>query len=290
MNRYWIWICCVWALACKTTSMRWVAEAGAEGLVWTSEFTPRISAHRGGGSYSGYPENCMESIDYLHTQTGAIMECDLRMSADSVLVLMHDQSLDRTTNGTGKIIDYSWKELQMLRLKDNFGNLTDYRIPRLENAIELGLKKRIIYTWDVKRGTPFERVLDIIDQLDARSISVIIVYNLSDAIKVHHLDPQIKISMPIRNMDEYHRAAASAIPWKNIIAFTGTMESEPLVYQKLHEQGVICILGTLGNLDRKAQAKGDHLYRDFVRRGADILATDRPIEVFQSLYSHAPSY
>ena len=40
-------------------------------------------------------------------------------------MIMHDATLDRTTNGTGKIADYTWEELKKLRLKDPEGNVTD---------------------------------------------------------------------------------------------------------------------------------------------------------------------
>ena len=43
------------------------------------------------------------------------------------------------------------------------------------------------------------------------------------------------------------------------------------------------MLGTLGNLDRQVQAKGDHLYQKFRQRGADILATDRPLEAAKAI-------
>ena len=63
-----------------------------------------------------------------------------------------------------------------------------------------------------------------------------------------------------------------------MIAFTGTSEPSPDLYKMLHENGIQCILGTLGNLDKSANAKGDQLYNKFILNGADILATDRPLE------------
>jgi len=42
-------------------------------------------------------------------------------------------------------------------------------------------------------------------------------------------------------------------------------------------------LGTLGNLDRQAEAKGDYLYRNWVSKGIDVIATDRPFAVANAL-------
>ncbi len=61
------------------------------------------------------------------------------------------------------------------------------------------------------------------------------------------------------------------------------MESDPVLYQELHAEDVMCILGTLGNLDKKAAAKGDHLYREWASIGIDIFATDRVLEAFQAI-------
>jgi len=48
-------------------------------------------------------------------------------------------------------------------------------------------------------------------------------------------------------------------------------------------------LGVLGNLDRSAIARGDEIYAGFVQKGADILATDRPIEAAAAIKTLAPS-
>jgi len=52
--------------------------------------------------------------------------------------------------------------------------------------------------------------------------------------------------------------------------------------------GVFTILGVLGNLDKSAIARGDQVYVDFVNNGADILATDRPIEAAEAIKSLIP--
>jgi len=84
-------------------------------------------------------------------------------------------------------------------------------------------------------------------------------------------------------MEEFNRAAVSGIPWKNKVAYTGTMESAPSLYDSLHQKGVMCILGNLGNLDKKAATKGDHLYREWAKSGIDIFATDRSLEVQKTI-------
>lgn len=243
---------------------------------------PPISAHRGGG-YPGYPENCLESFGHIVQQAPALIECDVRMSADSVLLLMHDRSLDRTTTGTGLVASQTWAQMRELQLKDVEGQTTAYRIPTLERTLTWARKKQVILTLDVKRGVPFEKVVEAIAATESQAYAAIITYNLADARQVYELDERLLISVGMRNQEELTRALDSGIPPRNMIAFTGTRLSSPDLYRAIHAEGMLTILGTLGNLDEQAQAKGDSLYADWAARGVDIFSSDRPFAVARAL-------
>ena len=68
-----------------------------------------------------------------------------------------------------------------------------------------------------------------------------------------------------------------------MIAFTGTRLSAVELYERIHELGMLTILGTLGNLDDMAEARGDSLYQIWHEMGADILSTDRPFAAAAAL-------
>lgn len=244
-----------------------------------------ISAHRGGGDLTGYPENCLESFRYLSKQIGTptrpvVIECDIDLTKDSVLVMMHDATLNRTTTGTGKLIDHTYAEIQPYRLKDNFGNLTPYKIPTLDQILRWG-KGHVAYTLDVKRNVSFVKVVDMIHKTGAGAYAAVITYNAKDAALVHSLDPNLMISVTIRNQTEYDRLHELGIPDNRMVAFVGVTEPPKELYSFLHQKGIACILGTLGNLDKQAAAKGDQVYRKFAENGADIMSTDRPLEIWQ---------
>ena len=64
------------------------------------------------------------------------------------------------------------------------------------------------------------------------------------------------------------------------MGFVGTSEPKLSHYEKLKKLGVKTILGTLGNLDKSAVSKGDdNIYLNYIKNGANIIATDRPLEV-----------
>ena len=243
---------------------------------------PIISAHRGGRYIPGYPENAIETFDYVLKRTHAIIECDVVISKDSVLYMMHDKSLDRTTTGTGLVVNKSWDYVKELKLVDDYGKATAFNVPTLNKVLEWTIGKTVLAI-DVKRGVPFSKVIEAIESAGAEDYVHIIVYNLKDAKTVYELNPNLMMSVSIRNEAEWEYFEASDIPAQNVVAFTGTKRSSPDLYKKLHEQGILCIQGTMGNIDRQAEANGPKVYQELIKNGIDILATDRPLEASKAV-------
>jgi glycerophosphoryl diester phosphodiesterase len=263
----------------------YLRQVPADFFRYTPTTKAAISAHRGGGDYTGYPENCIESFGWLARQMPVIIECDINMTKDSVLMMLHDNTLERTTTGRGRVKEVSWAYCQDLKLKDNKGNLTAYCIPTLEQVLHWG-KNKVAYTLDVKVGVPYEKVIAAVQKAGAARYAAIITYNADDAAKVHRLDPDVMISVTIRNREEYDRLQGMGVPDNRMIAFVGTRQPDTTLLNFLHARGIRGILGTLGNLDKMAEARGDHWYHSFVQQGADILSTDRPLEAWKAISNH----
>ena len=249
---------------------------------------PLISVHRGGGDLRGFPENCIESFDYVTGQierpnAPAVIECDIDLTKDSVLVMMHDATLDRTTTGTGKLIERTYAEVQQFKLEDNAGNPTAFRVPTLEETLNWGRKRGAMFTLDVKRNVSFANVIQQVRRTKTENNVAIITYTAKDAALVHQLAPDLMVSVTIRNEAEYDRLHELGIPDNRMFAFVGTRTPESSLYPFLHAKGIATILGTLGNLDKQAAAKGDALYKEWTTAGADMLSTDRPLEVVRAL-------
>jgi len=238
-----------------------------------------ISAHRGGRFYPGYPENSIQAFAYTSYHIPALIECDVRLTKDSILVLLHDDELDRTTSGNGLLIEKTWQEVRQLNLVDDFGIKTSYRVPRLSQALIWG-KDRVIFTLDVKRGVPFEKVIEEVDRLHAEDYTAIITYNWEDAKKVHRLNPELMISIGFRSMEDYTQHwKASGIPANRILAFTGYASEDPFdlpmeLIENLQREGIPCIYGRFGG-DGKAFLKGS--YRELAKNGIDIWTLDYPL-------------
>ncbi len=242
-----------------------------------------ISVHRGGSKLIGYPENCLETLKYVNDSISAIFEIDVSKTSDDVLVLMHDKTLERTTTGINALIDYSFQELQGLNLVDDFGNETNFKIPKFVDVLRWAVDNEVILTVDTKRGVDITKIIAMIEQEKAVGVAIIITYDVAQALQVFELNPNLLLSVSARNLEELNRLMDSDIPTQNMLAFTGTRLSPILFYEKLHELGVKIILGTLGNLDKMAAAKGDSLYMNWRKMGVDIIATDRPFEAARVL-------
>lgn len=250
-------------------------------LTYSENSYPLISAHRGGG-FPDYPENCIASFAELAREMPVIIECDVRMTKDSVLVLMHDETLNRTSTGKGKVINKSYAELKDLKLKDSEGQVTRYGIPTLEQALIWG-KNTVLYTLDVKKEVPYELVVDLIRKTQTETNTIIITYSANQAAVVNRLAPDLMISASMKKADDLTRLSDLDIPDNRLVAFIGTSEPDSSLYSALRLHGIKSILGTIGNLDRSAEKAGYQVYAEYVDRGADILSTDRPFEAAKAL-------
>jgi len=253
------------------------AEALQDYLSWSPEKPPLISAHRGGPmpgrGGSGFPENCLETFENALSYAPCLIECDVRKSADGQLFLMHDETLNRTTTGSGPVAAATAAELQRLFLTDAQGRVTPYRIPTLAEALEWARGKAIL-TLDVKPEVSPSDIVAMIEQHQAESYVTVITYNLETAHLYQRLNPNLVISAPAQGLVAVQRLLASGIPAKNLMGFVGVYEPPAQIYDLLHQQGIRAILGTIGNLDRKAEKRGASVYVELLKNGADVLATD----------------
>src|SRR6187431_1738990 len=103
--------------------------------------TVLVAAHR--AAHNVYPENSLKAIQASIKLGVDIIEIDVKVSKDGVPFLMHDRTMDRTTNGKGDPEELTWEELQKLHIVDK-GKSTSYKIPSLEQALELADGKILV--------------------------------------------------------------------------------------------------------------------------------------------------
>ncbi|TCK64664.1 glycerophosphoryl diester phosphodiesterase [Winogradskyella wandonensis] len=250
---------------------------------YSNNKAPKISVHRGGKSIKNYPENCLETIQYVNERLEAIYEIDVAKTKDGQLVLMHDNSIDRTTTGSGLVKNKTYNELKAYNLVDDFGNETTYKIPLFKDVLEWCKANNVVLSVDIKRSVPQKEVIRAIKDANAEDVCIIITYNMAQAKTAYATAPDMLLSVSARNHQELEVLLASEISTKNMIAFTGTRLSDKSLFTKLHDNNILAMLGTLGNLDKRAEARGDTLYNQWMALGIDMIATDRPFAVAKAL-------
>jgi glycerophosphoryl diester phosphodiesterase len=236
-----------------------------------------ISAHRG-GMLPGYPENCIESFEKTLTMMPSLFEIDPRLTKDGVLVLMHDDTLDRTTTGTGNVSDHTLAELRQLYLKDRQGNVTPYRIPTLKEALEWG-KDTAVFNFDNKH-VPWQMYSDLLKTEWAQYPNIMLsVRSLKEAMFYFERNENVMICPEISDMAKYKAYERSGIPWNRIMAFVRfKIESQHQpVYDLLHSHGVMTMISICPTTDRiKDDAERIAAYRKEVASNPDIIETDYP--------------
>ena len=136
-----------------------LTRAGSSGIV---------VAHR--ADWRNFPENSLEAIQSSIEMGVDMLEIDVQRTKDGVLILMHDHNLDRTTTGTGNIADTNWEDIAKLNLKDHQGNVTAYKVPKLEDAL-LACKDRIMINLD-KADRYFDEVFEMLERTGTTNLIV----------------------------------------------------------------------------------------------------------------------
>ena len=117
------------------------------------------SAHR--GEHLQHPENSLPAIQAAIDIGMDFVELDVRTSSDGQLVLMHDPTVNRMTNGKGAIKDMTFAEIRKLDLSARFhGKFPDLQVPTFDEALELARGKIGIYV-DTKSATPKDLIAAI---------------------------------------------------------------------------------------------------------------------------------
>lgn len=254
-----------------------------EYFAYKADSTLLISGHRG-TKEEGYPENSIEGFQQALSRVPLFFEVDPRLTKDSVIVLMHDETIDRTTNASGKLSDYTYEELLSIRLKDHEGNITASMIPKLEEVFEW-CKGKSVVNLD-RKDVPHQMIVDLIKKHKAEKYVMLTVHTGAQARYYHDRLPGIMLSVAVRNEAEYQDIAISGVPWENMIAYVGQSinESNRHIVEKLHANGVRCMVSFAPTHDRlRTTEQRMAAYLREVENSVykpDIIESDYPVEVW----------
>ena len=259
----------------------------------TSDAMPIVSAHRG-GAQQGFPENCLATFENTLRHTFAMLEIDPRYTKDGEIVVHHDATLERTTSGRGRVADFTLAELKQLRLRDTEGQITEFQIPTLDEALRWARGKTIVVL--DQKDVPVAARIKKIQEHKAEGYAMLIVYSFKDVLACYAINPNVMMEVMIPNREKFAEFDKLKVPWRNVVAFVGHNPPEDLaLYELIHARGACCMIGTSRNLDRRILGMEvkeiqslETEYRALLQRGADLIETDIPAQLGPLLYRATP--
>lgn len=246
-----------------------------------------VVSHR--GDWRNAPENSLQAFQNCIDMGVDMVELDLKKTKDGELILMHDNTLNRTTNGTGKPEDYTLAELKELRLKNGAGCLTRHKIPTLRETMLL-CKGKILVNVD-KGYEYFEDVQKILEETGTANQCVVKEKIPYQTIKEQHGDILDKvIFMP--KADLCKPEAKSVIdsyllnekPLAFEVRFSQVNDKVFELIKKLNDNGIKVFVNALWPAqnaehddDRAVELKQpDESWGWLIQQGFKLIQTDRP--------------
>jgi glycerophosphoryl diester phosphodiesterase len=238
-----------------------------------------VVAHRAGKALA--PENTLAAIRNAIQLGVDYVELDIRTTKDGKLVIMHDRSVDRTTNGTGNVRDLTLDEIRKLDAGSKYSpKFMGEKVPTFDEVLDLCHNKVYIYV-DHKEA-PTQQVYDAIRQHGMEK--QVVVYNdPMDLKEWKRIAPHIPVmpSLP----DQFRRPGGVAEFYKLLPAevLDGHMlEWTKELVDQAHAVGAKVYVDIMGPTDN---ADG---YRKALETGVDGLQTDKPDQLLQFLAQSAP--
>ena len=158
-----------------------------------------IFGHRGARGHA--PENTMASFQMALDMGADGIELDVQMSKDGRVVVCHDHSLERTSNGTGWIMDYTREELRSLDFGGWFSaRFAGEKIPTLREVLQWAAPTRLIVNVEIKNGPViYENIEEKVCALirECRMVDRVVVSSFyhPSLVRMKQLDPVIKTGL-----------------------------------------------------------------------------------------------
>lgn len=229
-----------------------------------------IAAHR--AQHTKYPENSLAAISHSIKSGVDIIEIDVRQTKDGRLVLMHDRTIDRTTNGSGELSFYTYDQLQDFYLEKDISDSLIHKIPLLEEALRLA-KDKIMIDLDIK-GAQVKKIVSIVKKTKTETQAVFFDSEFAVLDSILTLDPTLLIMPRAYSAEDVDRIVADYNP--RIIHIDGSFYNQ-LVVSKIKKSGARVWINALGKPDSIASSGNISLaYDSIIVGGANIIQTDLP--------------
>lgn len=263
-------------------------------LLWSTAFTlyaqqtpslpqrqqPIVCAHRGWLSPTEV-ENSLPVMEKTARAGVSMIEFDLRRSSDGRLYLLHDATLDRTTDATGPILSKSAAELSRVHLREpETGHLVE-AIPTFDQFLAWAQHQQVELMVDLKDAPPAQ-VVAALKHYGLLSRAIFLTFNDATARAALVSDPQVRVSILTKTQAEIDEALKTA--GQHPIDLYLPRTTDRALFQYAHLRGQTIITDLMEGPDLQIATNGEDAYRAYLKdRPVDILVSNHPEALRQTL-------
>lgn len=179
----------------------------------------QVIAHR--GSKGVRPENTLAAFKKAIEEGADGIETDVHLSKDGEMVIIHDETVDRTTNGTGRVFDHTLAELKQLSAGGSFsGRYQNEKIPTLQEVVDLLIAERYTGTFNLELKTDKfkypgieQKVFSFFKDLDYPFELVYSSFNPETLVTMHTLQPDVEMA----SLFKFNAKAARKLTHRKVI-------------------------------------------------------------------------
>ncbi len=236
--------------------------------------TRRVVAISHRGEHLERPENTLPAFKEAIRVEADFIEVDVQTTSDGKLVLSHDATVDRCTNGTGKVHEMTFEQIEGLDAGIKKGpQFTGTKVPTFDEVLELAHGKIGVYV-DIKNAS----AQDLVSHIDGHGMTENVVMYCRPALckQIQDLNPKLKV-MPESNTVEHSHQLVEMLHPKVIAFGAGDWKPEIIAVSKeAHADAYVDRMGLTDNPEGWQVA---------IDMGADGIQTDRPGPLVEYLRS-----
>ena len=228
---------------------------------WLTDRNFRLSAHRGAVALA--PENTLEAVRAAAEHGYGAVEIDPRLSSDGVIYLMHDRTVDRTTDGSGKVENMSSDKLDSLQIEtDDYPEYegTDVDVPLFEDAVSLLSEYDIVLNIDCSKGDwtdedYIDQVMGILEKYNMTEKSFFVISDWDARRILHRRYPEACVSWLYESSDDIYDEIAAIKQYPRALLSVKDKYATDRMIRKLNESGIYYQVYKVNDYDRLEELK-----------------------------------
>ena len=253
---------------CKTVILMFLAAAtlllvkDSQGIDIPSGRKVMVVAHRGASGYA--PENTMAAFRLAHEMGADMLELDVWRSADGYIVVMHDDTVDRTTNGAGRIEEMTLQQIKKLdagsKLRQEFANEP---VPTLEEVLAWAGDK-ILVNIEIKGPGCEEKIVELLKKHKMTGKVIVTSFHHEYVAKIKELEPAIETGALVSEIEDLKAVIENCRPNAIVPKYTKVTKNQ---VAEAHKIGLRMIVYTVNDTASM---------RQMIQYGVDGIITNYP--------------